>query len=112
MHVERVLREYGQLPRSMNEAPRDGKRIFAHDARSGRLILCYWEMVPAALVGPLWIEEHDSSRGYLDRYFDGWLDPQEVKLLDIIAINRLLVAYIDDARATDDTAALKLLEQA
>jgi hypothetical protein len=100
MHVERVLREYGQLPRPMNEAPRDGTRILGHHPRSGRLILCYWE------------EGRDGRRGYLDRYFDGWLDPQEVRLLDTDAVNRLLVAYIDDARAADDTAALKLLEQA
>ena len=112
MHVERVLREYGQLPRPMNEAPRDGRRILGHHARSGRLILCYWEMTPAALVGPVWIEQHDGRRGYLDRYFDGWLDPHEVRLIDVGAVNRLLVAYIDDARATDDAAALKLLEQA
>jgi hypothetical protein len=112
MHVERVLREYGQLPRPMNEAPRDGTRILGHHPRSGRLILCYWETIPEALVGPIWVEGRDGRRGYLDRYFDGWLDPQEVRLLDTDAVNRLLVAYIDDARAADDTAALKLLEQA
>jgi hypothetical protein len=112
MHVERVLREYGQLLRPMNEAPRDGKRILGHHPRTRRLVLCYWETAPATLVGPLWIGEQDGRRGYLDRYFDGWLDPQDLRLLDTDAVNRLLVAYIDDARAADDTAALKLLEQA
>jgi hypothetical protein len=33
-------------------------------------------------------------------------------LLDANAVNRLLVAYIDDTRASDDTAALRLLESA
>ncbi|UZE47823.1 hypothetical protein ONR75_23540 [Rhodopseudomonas sp. P2A-2r] len=112
MHVERVLREYGQLLRPMNEAPRDGKRILGHHPRTRRLVLCYWETAPAALVGPVWIGEQDGRRGYLDRYFDGWLDPQDLRLLDADAVNRLLVAYIDDARAGDYTAALKLLEQA
>jgi hypothetical protein len=57
MHVERVLREYGQFPRPMNEAPRDGTRILGHHPRSGRLILCYWETIPEALVGPIWVDD-------------------------------------------------------
>ena len=109
MHIERVLREYGQLARPMNEAPRDGTRILGH-ARSGRLISCYWETTPSTLIGPIWIEERDSARGYLDRYFDGWLAPRDMRLFDTNAINRLLVAYIDDARAADNSEALKLLE--
>jgi len=75
------------------------------------LVLCHWEPAPAFLVGPVWIEARDSRRGFLDRYFDGWLDPRDVRLLDSNAVNRLLVAYIDDARAADNTQALKLLEQ-
>ena len=110
MHIERVLREYGQLVRPMNEAPRDGTRILGHAARSGRLVSCYWEARPSVVIGPVWIEERDGARGYLDRYFDGWLDLSHFQLLDSNAINRLLVAYIDDARAADNRDALKLLE--
>ena len=62
------------------------------------------------VIGPVWIEDRDSRRGYLDRYFDGWLDLNHMRLLDSNAINRLLVAYIDDARAADNLEALKLLE--
>jgi hypothetical protein len=110
MHIQQVLREYGQLTRPMSEAPRDGTRILGHAARSGRMICCYWEASPSILIGPIWIEEHGSTRGFIDRYFDGWLDVSHLKLLDSNAINRLLVAYIDDARAEDDQEALKLLE--
>jgi hypothetical protein len=110
MHIERVLREYGQLARPMSEAPRDGTRILGHVARSGRLISCYWETSPSLVIGPVWIEERGSARGYLDRYFEGWLDVGHLRLLDTNAINRLLVAYIDDARAADNRDALKLLE--
>ena len=110
MHIERVLREYGQLTRPISEAPRDGSRILGHAARSGRLVSCYWEATPSMVIGPVWIEDRDSRRGYLDRYFDGWLDLNHMRLLDSNAINRLLVAYIDDARAADNLEALKLLE--
>jgi hypothetical protein len=110
MHIERVLREYGQATRPMSEAPRDGTRILGHAARSGRFVSCFWETSPAVLTGPVWIEERGHARGYLDRYFDGWLDLGHLQLLDGNAINRLLVAYIDDARAADNRDALKLLE--
>jgi hypothetical protein len=112
MQVERVLREYGQFLRPMSEAPRQGQRILAHVARAGHLVSCYWETRPAMLIGPNWVEEKDSPAGYVDRYFDGWIDPGEFRLLDATAINRLLVAYIDDARAADNQDALKVLEQA
>lgn len=110
MQVERVLREYGQFIRPMSEAPRDGQRILAH-AGSGHLVSCYWETSPALLIGPIWVEEKDSSGGYLDRYFDGWIHPRDFRLLDATGINRLLVAYIDDARAADNLDAIKVLEQ-
>ena len=40
----------------------------------------------------------DAERGYLDKYFTGWLDPAKLKLLDYAALADLLIAYIDDAR--------------
>jgi hypothetical protein len=114
MQVERILREYGHFLRPMSEAPRDGQRILGHSAQGGaqggHLISCYWEPHPQGLIGPNWVEERDSPIGYIDRYFDGWIRPREFRLLDSVAINRLLVAYIDDARAADNRAALKMLE--
>ncbi|WP_371420290.1 hypothetical protein [Tardiphaga sp.] len=110
MQVERVLREYGHFLRPMSEAPRDGQRILGHSAQGGHLISCYWELHPQGLIGPNWVEERDSRIGYIDRYFDGWIRPSEFRLLDPIAINRLLVAYIDDARAADNREALAMLE--
>ena len=111
MQVERVLREYGQFLRPMSEAPRDGQRILAY-AGHRHLVSCYWESSPARLIGPNWVEEKDSPGGYLDRYFDGWIHPRDFRLLDAPGINRLLVAYIDDARAADNLDAIKVLEQA
>jgi hypothetical protein len=110
MQVERILREYGQWLRPMSEAPRDGQRILAHAAHARHLVVCFWETRPAMLVGPSWVEEKDSPAGYLDRYFDGWIHPREFRVLDPTALNRLLVAYIDDARAADNREALKVLE--
>lgn len=109
MQVERILREYGQFLRPMAEAPRDGRRILAH-ARHGHLVACFWESRPARLIGPNWMEEKDSQGGYLDRYFDGWISLADFRILDGMAINRLLVAYIDDARAAENFEALKVLE--
>lgn len=110
MQVERILKEYGHFVRPMNEAPRDGQRILGRAAQNGRLISCYWEPHPLGLIGPNWIEEKDSPAGYVDRFFDGWIQPSDFRLLDANAINRLLVAYIDDARAVDDRSALDLLD--
>ena len=119
MQVERILREYGQFLRPMTEAPRDGRRILAHvapahathdTADGGHFICCYWEPRPAGLIGPNWLEEQNSAIGYVDRYFDGWIDPRDFTLLDRNAVNRLLIAFIDDARAADDREALKVLE--
>lgn len=112
MQVERVLREYGQFLRPMGEAPRDGQRILAHVGHGGYLVSCYWETSPARLIGPNWVEEKDSPGGYLDRYFDGWIHPRDFRLFDAAGLNRLLVAYIDDARAADNHDAIKVLEQA
>jgi hypothetical protein len=110
MQVERILKEYGHVLRPMSEAPRDGRRILGRAADSGRLVSCYWELHPVGLIGPNWVEERDSSAGYVDRFFDGWIRPADFRLLDHNAINRLLVAYIDDARAADDVAALRILD--
>jgi hypothetical protein len=110
MQVVRVLREYGHALRPMSEAPRDGQRILGHVAGGGGLVSCYWERHPVGLIGPNWVEERDSSVGYVDRFFDGWLRPADFRLLDANAINRLLVAYIDDAREADDQTALRALD--
>ena len=112
MQVERILREYGQFLRPMSEAPRDGQRILAHSGHGGHLVSCYWEKAPAHLIGPNWVEEKHSPGGYLDRYFNGWIHPRDFRILDAAGITRLLVAYIDDARAADNHDALKVLEQA
>jgi hypothetical protein len=112
MQIERVLRDYGHTLRPIGEAPRDGKRILGHAAHSGGLVFCYWEPRPSVLLGACWIEEKDSRVGYLDRYFDGWLDLRAFRLLDSNALNRLLVAHIDDARSEDNVEVLNLLNQA
>ncbi|MCX7318486.1 MAG: hypothetical protein NT113_02955 [Hyphomicrobiales bacterium] len=112
MQVERILREYGQFVRPMSEAPRDGQRILGRIVQSGGLISCYWERDPVGLAGPNWVEERDRAVGYTDRYFDGWILPADLRLLDANAINRLLIAYIDDARAADNQDALSQLDAA
>lgn len=113
MQIERVLRDYGQALRPISEAPKDGTRILGHAAHAGGgLVFCYWEPKPALLIGACWIEEQGSRTGYLDRYFDGWLDFRAFRLLDHNALNRLLVAHIDDARAADNVEVLNLLNQA
>jgi hypothetical protein len=48
-----------------------------------------------------------AERGYLSRYITGWLDLRSLKMLDYGALARLLIAYIDDARAVDDEEALR-----
>jgi hypothetical protein len=63
------------------------------------------------LAGPTWVEDNDADHGYLDRYFHGWLDLQKYKLLDYAALSKLIIAYIDDARAIDDREALKALDR-
>jgi hypothetical protein len=49
-----------------------------------------------------------AERGYLSRYITGWLDLRSLKMLDYGALARLLIAYIDDARAVDDEEALRI----
>ena len=107
-NVERVLGEIGQFPRQMSEAPRDGRKILGKSA--GGLVICYWDAKPLKLAGPTWVEASDAERGYLDRYFTGWLDPAKLKLLDYAMLADLLIADIDDAHAAGDTEALKILD--
>jgi hypothetical protein len=73
------------------------------------LVVCYWDAKPSKLAGPLWVEAPDAERGYLDKYFIGWLDPTELKLFDYPILAELLIAYVDDAVAAGNSEALKLL---
>jgi hypothetical protein len=100
-NVERVLGEIGQFLRPMSEAPRDGQNILGRCARG--FVVCYWDAMPSKLAGPTWVEVPDAMRGYLDRYFTGWLDLAKLKLVDYAALADLLIAYIDDAYAAGDT---------
>ena len=109
MNVERVLREYGQFLRPMNEAPRDGRQVLGKSTKG--LVVCYWDANPSKLAGPSWVVHEDAERGYLDKYFTGWLDPAKLKLLNYPMLADLLIAYIDDAHAAGDTEALKILDR-
>lgn len=115
-NVERVLRELGQTFRPMSEAPRDGRIVFARAAGRDKTLLCYWEADPVDLAGPSWVEPCRGEQaagartGYLDRYFSGWINPEEFNPIAVEDVPRLLVAYIDDAREVDDRDALRLLE--
>jgi hypothetical protein len=108
-NVERVLGEIGQSLRPMSEAPRDGRRILGKSAVG--LVICHWDAKPLKLAGPAWVETQDAERGYLDRYFAGWVDPARLKLWDYAVLADLLIAYIDDAHASGDTNALKILDR-
>src|ERR1019366_339935 len=79
-----VLGEIGQFVRPMSEAPRDGRKILGQSA--GGLVICYWDAKPLKLAGPTWVDAPDAERGYLDKYFTGWLDPAKLKLLDYAAL--------------------------
>ena len=108
-NVERVLGEIGQSVRPMRDAPRDGRRILGKTAAG--LVICHWDTLPLKLAGPSWVEAHDAERGYLDRYFTGWVDPAKLKLWDYAALADLLIAYIDDAHVSGDIKALKILDR-
>ena len=84
MNVERVLREYGQFLRPMNEAPRDGRQVLGKSTKG--LVVCYWDANPSKLAGPSWVVHEDAERGYLDKYFTGWLDLRSFKMLDYAAL--------------------------
>jgi hypothetical protein len=108
-HVERVLGEIGQFLRPMGEAPRDGRCILAK-AASG-FVVCHWDADPVSLAGPSWVETLDAERGYLDRFFIGWLDPAGLKLWDYATLADLLIAFVDDAHARGDAGALAILRR-
>ena len=113
-NVERVLGEIGQSLRPMSEAPRDGRGILgkaAPDKAASGLIICHWDAAPLILAGPSWVETHDAGRGYLDRYFTGWVDPAKLKLWDYAVLADLLIAYIDDAHASGDLRTLEILDR-
>ncbi len=82
-NVERVLGEIGQSLRPMSEAPRDGRGILGKAASGNNtsgLVICHWDAAPLILAGPSWVETPEAGRGYLDRYFTGWVDPAKLKL--------------------------------
>jgi hypothetical protein len=113
-NVERVLGEIGQSLRPMSEAPRDGRGILGKTASGNNtsgLVICHWDAAPLNLAGPSWVETHDAGRGYLDRYFTGWVDPAKLKLWDYAALADLLIAYIDDAHASGDIRPLEILDR-
>ena len=98
--VETVLRKMGQSLRPISEAPKDGRWILAKSPEG--LVVC--------LAGPTWTEANDASRGYLDDYFEGWIDPTELKLWDYVTLADLLIAFVDDANAFGDDRALRILK--
>jgi hypothetical protein len=108
-NVERVLAKIGQSVRPMSEAPLDGRGILGKSATG--LVICHWDATPQKLAGPAWVETPDAERGYLHRYFTGWLDPAKLKLWDYASLADLLIAYIDDAHASGDTKTLEILDR-
>jgi hypothetical protein len=106
--VETVLRKMGQSLRPIAEAPKDGSWILAKSADG--LLVCRWDRDPAGLAGPTWTEANNASRGYLDDYFEGWIDPAELKLWDYATLADLLIAFVDDAHAFADERALGILQ--
>lgn len=105
--VELVLRKIGQSLRPISEAPKDGRWILAKCATG--FVVCHWDRNPAGLAGPTWTEANDASRGYLDDYFQGWIDPAELKLWDYATLADLLIAFVDDAGTVGDEGALRVL---
>ena len=105
--VELVLRKIGQSLRPISEAPKDGRWILAKSADG--FVVCHWDREPASLAGPTWTEANDASRGYLDDYFEGWIDPAELKLWDYATLADLLIAFVDDAQTRGDERALDIL---
>ena len=75
------------------------------------LVICHWDAAPLKLAGPAWVETHDAGRGYLDRYFTGWVDPAHLKLWDYETLADLLIAFVDDAHDASDTKTLEMLDR-
>jgi hypothetical protein len=107
--VERVLEEIGQSLRPMSAAPKDGRWILAK-SDSG-FVICRWDDDPERLAGPCWVEAQGAALGYLDKCFSGWIDPSQLKLWDYGTLADLLIAFVDDARATGDATTLAMLER-
>jgi hypothetical protein len=105
--VERLLQKMGQSLRPMSEAPKDGRWILAQSAAG--LVVCHWDCEPSNLAGPSWTEANDATRGYLDDYFSGWIEPADLKLWDYATLADLLIAFVDDAHAASDEKALSIL---
>ena len=121
--------------RPFSEAPKDGRWILAKtasktadktasktadktasktaDEAAGRtadgFMVCHWDRDPPGLAGPTWTEANDASRGYLDDYFEGWIDPAGLKLWDYATLADLLIAFVDDANARGDERTLRIL---
>jgi hypothetical protein len=106
--VETVLAKMGQSLRPISEAPKDGRWILAKSAAG--LVVCHWDTAPSNLAGPSWTEADDASRGYLDDYFEGWIDPAALKLWDYPTLADLLIAFVDDAHSTRDEKVLASLK--
>ncbi len=106
--VEHVLQKTGQSLRPMDEAPKDGRWILAKSANG--FVVCHWDLDPVGLAGPTWTEASDASRGYLDDYFEGWIDPAGLKLWDYAMLADLLIAFVDDAHSRGDERALRILK--
>jgi hypothetical protein len=105
--VEHLLRKMGQTLRPMSEAPRDGRWILAQSALG--LVVCRWDHEPSRLAGPSWTAANDTTRGYLDDYFAGWIEPSALKLWDYATLADLLIAFVDDAHAAGDERISALL---
>lgn len=108
MRIKDVLAEYGQVLEPMACAPRDGRIVVAFST-GGQAMLCFWCAQPERLIGPVWVEQFSADTGYVDRFFAGWLNFQKFRLLDTNALHRLLIAYVDEARAAGDP--LSVLEE-
>lgn len=106
--VERLLQKMGQSLRPMSGAPKDGRWILAQSAAG--LVVCHWDDDPLNLAGPSWTEANDATRGYLDDYFAGWIEPADLKLWDYAALADLLIAFVDDAHVAADEKALSILK--
>jgi hypothetical protein len=107
-HLDHLLQKMGQSLRPMSEAPKDGRWILAQSA-SG-LVVCHWDREPSNLAGPSWTEANDATRGYLDDYFTGWIEPSALKLWDYATLADLLIAFVDDAHEAGDEKVLSLLK--
>lgn len=101
MRVEHVLREFGYALSPMISAPRDGRPVVAYSDWEGAKIYC-WQATPPRLAGPVWVERLDDEKGYLDRFFRGWIDLSRLRPIDENGLRRLLIAHIDETRSRGD----------